>query len=148
MKFISKFALLVVILTGLYLLISGNLFTLNLFLVVQALAVVVMIWARRSFQSGQFSIHAEPQSSQMFSSTQMFSSGPYHFIRHPMYASALVIIWAGILGHLSPLNLVIGFIVMTVVFIRVTVEEQYLRTYYPDYIAYAHKTKRLIPFLI
>jgi protein-S-isoprenylcysteine O-methyltransferase Ste14 len=142
MKFISKFALPVVMLAGLYLLISGNLFSINPFLVVQGLAVAVMPWARRSFQPGQFNIHADPKEG------QMISSGPYKFIRHPMYASALVIIWSGILGHFSPLNLVIGVMVTVVVSIRIMVEEQYLRTRYPDYMDFSRKTKRVIPFII
>lgn len=60
MKLISKIALPIVIMAVLYLLISENLFSINLLLIVQVLAFAVMLWARRSFQPGQFSIHAEP----------------------------------------------------------------------------------------
>jgi protein-S-isoprenylcysteine O-methyltransferase Ste14 len=142
MKLISKFALPIVIIAGLYLLFSGNLFSLNLFLVAQVLAFTVMPWARRSFQPDQFSIHAEPKEG------RMLVSGPYQYIRHPMYASTLTIIWAGILGHFSSLNLVIGIIVTVVVSARIMIEEQYLRTHYPDYMDYSRKTKRIIPFVI
>ena len=142
MKMISKFALPIVIIAGLYLLISGDLFSANLFLVVQGLAFAMMPWARRSFQAGQFNLFAEPNEG------EMLSSGPYRFIRHPMYASALLIIWAGILGHFSPLNFGIGVIVAVVIVIRIADEEQYLRSCYPGYLAYAQKTKRVIPFVI
>lgn len=141
-KLISKFALPVVVVAVLYLLISGNLFSINLLLIVQVLAFTAMPWARRSFQPGQFSIHAEPKQG------QMLVSGPYQFIRHPMYASALTIIWAGILGHFSPLNLVVGVIATVVVSIRIMLEEQYLRTHYPEYMHHSRKTKRIIPFII
>ena len=50
MKTISKLALPVTLAAGLYLLISGNLVSINLFLIVQLLAIAVMPWARRSFQ--------------------------------------------------------------------------------------------------
>jgi protein-S-isoprenylcysteine O-methyltransferase Ste14 len=142
MKFISKFALPVTILAGLYLLVFGNLFSINLFLVVQILAIAVMPWARHSFQPGQFNIHAEPKEG------QMISSGPYKFIRHPMYASALVILWSGILGHFSPLNFVIGVLVTVVVSIRILIEEQYLRAHFPDYLDFSRNTKLIIPYII
>jgi len=142
LKGISKFALPVVILAGLYLLVTGNLFSLNLLLIVQVIAMAAMPWARRSFQPGQFSIHADPKDG------QMIASGPYYFVRHPMYASTLAIIWAGIAGHFSFINFGLGVIVTVVVFIRIMNEEQYLRAHYPDYIQYARRTKRIIPFLI
>jgi len=143
MKLISKFALLFMIVTILYLLISGNLFSLSPFIITtQLLAVALSVWARRSFQTDQFSIQAEPKEG------QVLSRGPYQFIRHPMYAAALLLIWAGILGHVSPINLIIGVIITGVVAIRIVVEEQYLRTCYPDYAEYSRITKRIIPLII
>lgn len=142
MKIISKLALPITMLAGLYLLISGNLFSFNPFLVVQVLAMAVMPWARRSFQSGQFNIHAEPKKG------QLISSGPYKFIRHPMYASALAIIWSGIFGHFSQLNLIVGVVATVVVSIRIMVEEQYLRNSYPEYVDFSRKTKLIVPFIL
>ena len=143
MKRISKLALLFVTVTILYLLISGNLFSLSPFIIAtQLLTVALSVWARRSFQTGQFSIQAEPKEG------HVLSRGPYQFIRHPMYAAALLLIWAGILGHVSPFNLIIGVIITSVVAIRIVVEEQYLRTCYPDYAEYSRITKRIIPLII
>ncbi len=142
MKTISKLALPIAILAGLFLLVSGNLFSFNLFLLVQVLAVAVMPWARRSFQPGQFNIHAEPKEG------QLISSGPYKYIRHPMYASALVIIWSGILGHFSLLNCIVGVIVTIVISIRMMVEEKYLRESYPEYVDFSRKTKLITPFIL
>jgi protein-S-isoprenylcysteine O-methyltransferase Ste14 len=142
LKSISKTALPVTLLAGLYLLISGNLFSINIFLVVQLLAAAMMPWARRSFQPGQFNIHAEPKEG------PMISTGPYKFIRHPMYASALVIIWSGVLGHLSPINFVIGVIVTVVISLRIITEEQYLCAHHPAYLDYSRKTKLIIPYII
>ena len=78
----------------------------------------------------------------------MLSRGPYQFIRHPMYAAALLLIWSGILGHVSPINLIIGVIITGVVAIRIAVEEQDLRTCYPDYAEYSRITKRIIPLML
>jgi len=143
MKLISKFALLIVIVTILYLLISGNLLSLSpRVIAVQLLAVALSIWARRSFQTNQFSIHAEPKEG------QLLLRGPYQFIRHPMYAAILLLIWSGILGHVSLVNLVIGIVISGVVANRIVIEEQVLRTCYSDYAEYVHRTKRIIPLII
>lgn len=142
-KLISKFALLILIGTILYLLISGNLFSLSpLVIAVQLLAVALNLWARRSFQAGQFNIYPEPKEG------HLLSRGPYQFIRHPMYASALLLIWASILGHISPLNVLIGVMFTGVVASRIVIEEQFLRAHYPDYTAYSRQTRRIIPFII
>src|SRR3990170_4394469 len=138
MKQISKFGLPITILTILYLIFSGNLFSSSPFVIAaQILAVALSIWARRSFQKGQFSIHAEPEKG------TLLATGPYRVIRHPMYAAALLLIWSGILGHLSIINIVIGMIAISVAAIRIVYEEQFLQAQYPDYAEYSHKTKRI-----
>ena len=142
MKIISKLALFVTLLAGVYLLVTGSLFSITLLLAVQVLAIAVMPWARRSFQPGQFNIHSEPNEG------QLIASGPYKFIRHPMYASALIIIWAGIAGHFSSLNFAVGVLVTVVIAIRIMIEEQSLRESYQEYVEYSRKTKMLIPFIL
>ncbi|MCB0027426.1 MAG: isoprenylcysteine carboxylmethyltransferase family protein [Anaerolineales bacterium] len=143
MKQISKYALLIVLLVLLYLLISGNLLSFSPFVILAQLAAVALsIWARRSFQPDQFSIHAEPQKE------HLLAQGPYQFIRHPMYASALLLIWSGILAHFTLITLIVGLIATGAITVRVNIEEEYLRKSLPAYGAYAGKTKRLIPFII
>lgn len=143
MKTISKLALLITVAAILYLLFSGNLLSLSPFIITgQLLAVALSIWSRRIFQGGQFSIHAEP------SEGPLLSSGPYCYIRHPMYSAVLLLIWLGVLGHLSLVTMVIGLIVTGVVGIRIMTEEQFLRSRFPEYTEYSRTTKRIIPFTI
>lgn len=143
MKLIAKFALPILIVAILYLLISGNMLSPSPFVIaMQILAVALSIWARRSFQAGQFSVDAEPKEG------PLLSSGPYAFIRHPMYTAALLLIWSSIFGHLSISTLIIGLVVTSAVSIRVVSEEQVLHAHFPDYAEYSRKTKRIIPFII
>lgn len=142
-KIISKIALPVLGVAILYLMFSGNFFSLSPFVIIgQLLAIALSVWARRSFQSGQFSIHAEPIDG------PMLRTGPYQFIRHPMYASALLLIWSSIFGHLSQVTIIIGFIVTCVITIRIITEDRFLLTQFPEYTEYSRTTKRVIPFLI
>jgi protein-S-isoprenylcysteine O-methyltransferase Ste14 len=143
MKLVSKFALLILIIAILYLLISRSLLSPSPFVIVgQLLAIALSIWARRSFQTGQFSIDAEPAEG------TLLATGPYQFIRHPMYTSALLFVWSSILGHLSFITVIMGLMVTSVIAVRIVTEEQFLRTRFPDYAEYSHKTKRIIPFII
>ena len=143
MKLVSRFSLLILLFVILYLLISGNLLSWSPFVIAgQLLAIALSIWARRSFQKGQFSIHAEPAEG------PLLSLGPYRLIRHPMYAAAMFLVWIGILGHLSIATVVVGLILTGVIAIRIVTEEQFLRARYPDYAEYSRKSKRVIPFVI
>jgi protein-S-isoprenylcysteine O-methyltransferase Ste14 len=79
---------------------------------------------------------------------ELVTSGPYRFIRHPIY-SGLVL---GILGTGLATNL-IGLIVAAAAgayfYYSATVEEKNLTTTFPTaYPAYRDRTKMLIPFLL
>jgi protein-S-isoprenylcysteine O-methyltransferase Ste14 len=75
--------------------------------------------------------------------------GPYRFLRHPSYTGMLMILlglglgsrtWLGTIIILALFSLVIGY--------RINVEENALRSEFGEqYLEYAKKTKRLIPFL-
>ena len=107
----------------------------------QLLTVGFSIWARRSFQKEQFSIHAEPTNG------ELISTGPYKLVRHPMYTSALFLVWISIMGPFSLLTFLIGVIVTSVIALRIIAEEQFLRERFLNYKEYALKTKIIIPFI-
>ncbi|MEZ4678267.1 MAG: hypothetical protein R2932_29040 [Caldilineaceae bacterium] len=142
-KRLAQFALGVLVVGLLYLLVSGNLLSPSpLVIAAQLSAIGLAGWARRSFQPGQFSIHAEPKAG------PRLATGPYRTIRHLMYAAALLLLWASILGHWSLIPVIVGLLITCEVALRITVEEQLLRASFSDYTAYAQTTKRLIPFIL
>ena len=129
----SALPLLVVIAAIVALGATGNLFaTSPLVIAAQAGAVALSVWARRSFQKGTFRVTATPGSG------SIIRGGPYQFLRHPMYAAALLFIWTAVVSHVSVFTLAIGVVVAAVVVTRVVVEERLLRARYPEYDDYAH----------
>lgn len=143
MKIISKFSLLILLASVLVLLVTGNFFSSSPFVIAGQLAAVALsIWARQSFQRGQFSINAEPVKHK-----SLLKKGPYHFIRHPMYAAALLLLWSTGLGHLGWIPVIIALIDTVVIAIRIRNEERLLRRNYYEYIFYTRETKRIIPFV-
>lgn len=109
---------------------------------VQVLAVLLMLWARVTFGRRSFHAIADPTEG------GLVTSGPYHYIRHPIYAALIYFIWAGILCHFALMNALLGLIATIGLFIRMAAEEQLVTERYPSYVGYASRTKRIIPFVL
>lgn len=79
---------------------------------------------------------------------KVISTGPYHYVRHPMYC-AIVIFWVGttlLLG--SWYGVLFGPIIVVVIARRAVLEERTLRKELPGYAAYMTQAKyRLIPYV-
>jgi protein-S-isoprenylcysteine O-methyltransferase Ste14 len=112
--------------------IGLNLLSAGLILLGHVLAVYALAWLGRSF-----SVMAEAR--------RLITDGPYALARHPLYVAEEIAViglflqyaslWAGLLvvAHLA-------FQLQ-----RVRNEEQVLRETFPEYAAYAARTRRLIP---
>jgi len=109
---------------------------------VQVLAVMLVIWARVAF--GMRSLHyaANPTAG------GLVTSGPYRFVRHPIYAAILFFVWAGVASQTTLLGVGIGILVSAATAVRIVAEEHLVTARYPEYVAYAARTKRVIPFLV
>jgi protein-S-isoprenylcysteine O-methyltransferase Ste14 len=108
---------------------------------VQVLAVLLLLWARLTFGRRSFHLAANP--------TQggLVTTGPYQFLRHPIYSAFLYLLWAGVLSHLSAVNCLLALIATAAIAVRIVAEERLLVKRYPEYVAYAARTKRIIPFV-
>ena len=111
-------------------------------MVVQAGAVLLMVWARVTF--GRRSFHATASTTK----GGLVRSGPYRFVRHPIYAAILYFVWADQIR--SPTLASIGAAVaLTVALgIRIVLEERSLEAAYPEYEAYSKEVKRVVPFIV
>ena len=111
----------------------------------QALAALLMLWARVTFGRRSFHAAANPTAG------GLVTWGPYRYWRHPIYAAVLLFAWAGVLSHrfdLAAIGLALLGTLMTAV--RIASEEHFLRAEFTGdagYDAYARRTKRLIPFV-
>ena len=109
---------------------------------IQGLAIVLMIWSRMTF--GKRSFHAGADATE----GGLVTTGPYAWIRHPIYASILYFLWAGVFSHPAMESFLLGILATGGISLRIVSEEQLLVTRYSGYTAYAAGTKRLIPFLL
>jgi protein-S-isoprenylcysteine O-methyltransferase Ste14 len=114
-------------------------------IVLQALAAALMLWARVTFGMRSFHATANPTAG------GLVTAGPYRYWRHPIYASVLLFVWAGVLGQgAAPaiVALILGALATAMTIVRVHAEEQLLRASMPEYASYAARTKRFIPFVL
>lgn len=74
--------------------------------------------------------------------------GPYRYIRHPMYASLLLITLALVLSHFSLLRLGFWGILLLDLWLKLSFEEARLVEHFAEYSEYRRRTHRLVPFLI
>jgi protein-S-isoprenylcysteine O-methyltransferase Ste14 len=108
---------------------------------VQVVAVAIFLWARLTFGRRSFHVAADPTAG------ALMRSGPYRWIRHPIYTAVCLFAWAGVLGNGSIGALLLGALLAVGAVVRITCEERLLVERYPEYREYARSTSRMVPFV-
>ena len=108
----------------------------------QVAAILLVLWARFTFGFRSFHFAANPTQG------ALVTSGPYHYVRNPIYAAAWLFIWVGAAEHWSVENAALAAAIAFTLVVRIACEERLLRAAYPEYEDYAKRTKRLIPFVV
>ena len=133
-------AALVVGITGLF--FSNALFAKQPWVIaIQAAMFVLMLAARITFGRRSFHAAADPTAG------GLVTTGPYAYLRHPIYAAIIHFIWAGALDSFSWSVLGWAETVTAGAFTRMHVEEYLLVRKYPEYRAYKKRVKKFIPFV-
>src|SRR5512143_586758 len=71
---------------------------------IQIIAALLMVWARLTFGIRSFHGTANPTAG------GLVTTGPYRYIRHPIYAAILYFFWAGIAAHPSRVTVAVGLL--------------------------------------
>jgi protein-S-isoprenylcysteine O-methyltransferase Ste14 len=141
-KTVSIVAFVLAVVGLIYLIYTRYLFSENIaVIIVQVAAAGLMIWARFTFRLRSF--HASANTTK----GKLVTNGPYRFLRHPIYASVIYFVWAGILANLHIDSVAAGFLVSAGLITRMIMEEKFLRVTYDEYKAYSKRAKRLVPFV-
>jgi protein-S-isoprenylcysteine O-methyltransferase Ste14 len=79
---------------------------------------------------------------------KLVTSGPYAFVRHPLYTVEIITIFGTAMQFQGPWSWAIALAVVVLLWIRSHYEEQVLAGVYPEYGEYRARTKRFIPGII
>ena len=110
---------------------------------VQVGALLFFLWARVTMGWRSFHATANP-----LESARLVTTGPYGLVRHPIYVALWAFAWAGVADHLTVVSAAMGLLVAAGLIARMVLEEDLLRSRFPEYSAYAKRTKRIVPFVI
>ena len=110
-------------------------------IVPQLAALALLIWARITFGRRSYHLAANPTAG------GLIRTGPYRYIRHPIYTAVCLFATAGAAAHLSLAAVLFAGLVWCGAIVRMFCEEQLILLRYPEYREYAAATSRMIPFL-
>ncbi len=108
---------------------------------VQVASLLLAVWARVTFRRRSFHVAANPTEG------GLVTSGPYHFIRHPIYTAICLFTGAGVASHWSWGAGACGVLVIGSLVMRMFCEETLVAKRYPEYRDYAANTWRMIPYV-
>jgi protein-S-isoprenylcysteine O-methyltransferase Ste14 len=123
-------------------LVSYSLLTASLALVIEGLRLLRLLGRPSPTAARDANLSFE-------NTTTLVTVGLYRFIRHPMYASLLALVWGAYLKNpltISSIALALGatgFLIAT----SITEERENLVRFGAAYAAYMRRTRRFIPFL-
>jgi len=106
---------------------------------VQLAAVALIIWARVTFGRRSFHLAANPTEG------GLVTTGPYRYIRHPIYTAVCLFVTAGALAHLSLGAALLCGLIWASSIARMLCEECLVSVRYPEYQQYAATTARMFP---
>jgi len=76
---------------------------------------------------------------------KLVKSGPYRFVRHPLYLSELISVFGFVLGEITLSRIIIFLLLIVLQVYRAFQEEKLLAGIFPEYKEYCSETARFIP---
>ena len=109
---------------------------------VQVVAVLLMVAARITFGRRSFHAAANPTGG------GLVTTGPYRYLRHPIYAAILYFVWAAALDYHTAASASAAVVCTAGAVVRMLSEERLVVERYPEYRDYMRRTKRVLPFVL
>ncbi len=107
-----------------------------------AAALLLFGWTLRANRLGNFNIHPRPRVG-----GTLVTSGPYGWIRHPMYSAFLLGTWALAWTAASDEAWLAWWALSLVLWFKSTLEERWMLAQHPGYVHYREQTKRFVPWI-
>ena len=107
----------------------------------QIAALLLLLWARITFGRRSFHVAANPTAG------GLVMTGPYRYIRHPIYAALCWFTGAAVAAHWSWKTGLCFAVMLGCTMLRIFCEERLVSVRYPEYRDYAARTWRMVPYV-
>ncbi|MCB0729194.1 MAG: methyltransferase [Ignavibacteria bacterium] len=125
-----------------YIMLTGEIIpSKKIFLLLLILSLLIGFWA---IVEMKFRFNIFPA---LLSNSSLVTSGPYRFIRNPMYTSIIFMMLILLINDFSYPRLIIWIFLILIFIAKINIEEKILLKEFTSYPEYKAKTKRLIPFI-
>jgi len=125
-----------------FLLLTGHLFAGHPWFWLEFAGIGVLAWAVYAMTPRRLTPWPEPRVD-----ARLVTRGPYRWVRHPMYAGVLLVMWALVLDRLTFVRLLVWLVLLADLLTKLEYEETLLARRFPEYAGYRKRTRRLIPFV-
>lgn len=112
-------------------------------LALAVLGVTVAVVTLMHNRPGNFGIYPEPRRQ-----ASLVTTGPYRWVRHPMYSALLLLMIAAAVGYGHLLNGAGALLVAVAVAAKARREEDYLLQRFAEYGAYRRRTSWFVPHVL
>jgi protein-S-isoprenylcysteine O-methyltransferase Ste14 len=110
--------------------------------IIIGLSIVLASWSIFTMQKSKLIIFPEPSANAI-----LITSGPYQYIRHPMYTSVLLCCLGFLLIYFNIARALILVILLIDLLIKLHWEEAMLKSKFKEYWKYCENTNKLFPFI-
>ena len=129
------------ILVAILMVASESIFSHWIPLSLSIVAIATGVWAISTM--GRF-LNVSPK---LKENAPLLTTGPYRFVRHPMYLALLLLCGAFVIASGTYYTASLWLAIMFVLACKIRYEEQILHARFVGYPRYAAETKRLIPYI-
>jgi protein-S-isoprenylcysteine O-methyltransferase Ste14 len=103
-------------------------------------SALLALWALAANRPGNFNIRPTPRQG-----GTLVTSGPYRWVRHPMYTSVLMVAAAAAVESEQIADAGLWLALLAVLWVKSGIEERALMIRFPDYQAYKARTNKFLP---
>lgn len=125
-----------------FLVLSTTIFTTIPALIIQVIGLSIALWGVLTIRIGNFNIQPEVKSK------TLITSGPFRWVRNPMYLGILMVFLPAVIHRAGVLNWSAYTLLVIILFLKIYREEKLLVSHFSEeYLTYMATSKRLIPYL-